>query len=147
MNKFTFIFCLILLTAVKSQAQQRTTKPLEPPKKANKIIVIVRDSAYNLLDKIASTLYDKGYTIENKDEKVKFISTKERQGEKWSTYYKVRARINDTAIIFTGQIALNKEGNYFDIDYRGSKVSALREAWNELEAIARTFSDKIVYSK
>jgi hypothetical protein len=107
----------------------------------------VRDSANNLLDKIASILYDKGYTIENKDEKVKFISTKERQGQKWSTYYKVRARINDTAIIFTGQIALNKNGDYWDVDYRGSKVSALREAWNELDALARKFGNNIVYSK
>jgi hypothetical protein len=147
MYKFTFIFCLILLTTIKSEAQQQTTKAQEPPKKANKIIVLVRDSANNLLDRIASTLYDKGYTIENKDEKVKFISTKERQGEKWSTYYKVRARINDTAIVFTGQIALTKEDNYFDIDYRGSKVSALREAWNELDVIARKFGNNIIYSK
>jgi hypothetical protein len=147
MYKFTFILGLVLLTVIKSEGQQQTTKAQEPPKKANKIIVLVRDSANNFLDRIASILYDKGYTIENKDEKVKFISTKERQGEKWSTYYKVRARINDTAIVFTGQIALNKNGDYWDIDYRGSKVSALREAWNELDAIARKFGNNIVYSK
>lgn len=118
-----------------------------PPKRASKIIVLVRDTANTLLDRIAVVLYDKGFAIENKDEKVKFISTKEMQGKKWATYYKVRARINDSAIIFTGQIALRKDGNYWDIDYRGSKISALREAWNELDAIAHLFGDKIIYSK
>lgn len=131
---------VLLIYSLTAQAQA-------PPKKAAKIIVIIKDSTNTLIDRIAGVLYDKGYTIESKDEKVKFLSTKEREGKKWSTYYKVRARINDTAIVFTGQIALNKDSNYWDIDYSGSKISALREAWNELEAIARTFGDKIVYSK
>lgn len=147
MNKLSFLSCVILLTFIKSMGQQRAAKATEPPKKSSKIIVQIKDSANTLLDRIAGVLYDKGYTIENKDEKVKFISTKEREGKKWSTYSKVRARINDTAIVFTGQIALRKDGDYWDVDYRGSKVSALREAWNELDAIARMFGDKIVYSK
>lgn len=134
------IFSLLLLSCIHAIAQG-------PPKKANKIIVLIKDSTNALLDRIAGVLYDRGYSIESKDEKVKFISTKEQQGKKWSTYYKVRARINDTAVVFTGQIALRKDGDYWDIDYRGSKVSALREAWNELDAIARKFGDKIVYSK
>lgn len=148
MNKLLFLSSLILLISIKSEAQKGVdTKPNEPPKKASKIIVLVKDSANSLLDRIAGVLYDKGYTIENKDEKVKFISTKEREGKKWATYYKVRARINDTAIVFTGQIALNKNSDYWNVDYSGSKISALREAWNELDAIARVFGDKIVYSK
>lgn len=144
MNKLSFLSCLLLLISVNGLGQNKTTTP---PKKSSKIVVLIKDSTNTLLDRIAGVLYDKGYTIESKDEKVKFLSTKEREGKKWSTYYKVRARINDTAIVFTGQIALNKNGNYWDIDYSGSKVSALREAWNELDAIARTFGDKIVYSK
>lgn len=139
-----YLSCLLLISAA---ANAQTTAKEQPPKKSSKIIVLVKDSANTLLDRIAGVLYDKGYTIENKDEKVKFISTKEREGKKWSTYYKVRVRIVDTAIVFTGQIALNKDSDYWDVDYRGSKVSALREAWNELDTIARMFGDKIVYSK
>lgn len=147
MNKLISIVCAIMLIKVNTMAQQQTTKAQEPPKKANKIIVITRDSTNTLLDRISAELFDMGYSIESKDEKAKFISTKEKQGKKWATYYKVRARINDTAIVFTGQIALEKEGNYWDIDYRGAKVSALREAWNELDAIAHKFGYHIVYSK
>lgn len=143
MNRL-YLSCLLLIaTTVHAQ----TSAKEQPPKKASKIIVLVKDSANTLLDRIAGVLYDKGYTIENKDEKVKFISTKEREGKKWSTYYKVRARVVDTAIVFTGQIALNKNSDYWDVDFRGSKVSPLREAWNELDAIARMFGDKIIYSK
>lgn len=137
-----YLSCIALLFTIAAIGQGGV-----PLKKSNKIIVIVNDSANTLLDQIAGVLYDKGYTIENKDEKVKFISTKEREGKKWATYYKVRARINDTAIVFTGQIALNKDGDFWDIDYSGSKISAMREAWNELDAIARMFGNKIIYSR
>lgn len=140
-----YLSCVIILSCTYLMAQNATTA--QPPKKASKIIVLTKDSANTLIDRIAGVLYDKGYTIENKDERAKFISTKERQGGKWATYYKVRARINDTAIVFTGQITLNKDGDFWGIDYSGSKISAMREAWNELDAIARTFGDKIIYQK
>jgi hypothetical protein len=145
------------LISINSQGQHRTTKADEPPKKSNKIIVLVKDSSNTLLDRIAGVLYDKGFTIETKDDKVKFISTKDLPSKKWATIYKIRARINDTAIVFTGQIAFNSTTDiletreavktYWDIDYSGSRISSMREAWNELDAIARMFGDKIVYSK
>jgi hypothetical protein len=139
---------LILLLPVSTIAQQ-------PPKKSTKIIVVMKDSANLLLDRIAGVLYDKGFTIETKDDKVKFLSTKDLPSKKWMTIYKIKARINDTAIVFTGQIAFNKDTDilgmkesvktYWDIE--SSKGGSMREAWNELDAIARVFGDKIVYSK
>lgn len=157
MYKFTFIFCLILLIVVKSKAQQRTTKPQEPPKKASKIIVLVRDSANTLLDKVTKTLFDYGYTIDNKDEKLKLLSTKERTLKKYNALVKIRASINDTAVLFVGDIALgfdielfgvrDHQPSYSEIYYGGAKKSPLREAWNEMDAIARKFGDHIVYSK
>jgi hypothetical protein len=128
-----------------------------PPKKASKIIVLVKDSANNLLDKIATELFDLGYTIESKDEKSKFIITKERPSKRFGTITRIRARINDTAIVFTSQIAINSDTDilgtkeasktFYDVDYRGGKKNPMLDAWNELEAIARKLSDKIVYSK
>jgi hypothetical protein len=128
-----------------------------PPKKASKIIVLVRDSSNTLLDQITKTLFDYGYTIDNKDEKLKLISTKERSSKKYNTLTKIRASINDTAVIFKSEIALgfdvelfgsrNLQPSYSEVYYGGSKKSPLREAWNELEEIARKLSDKIVYSK
>lgn len=155
MNKLSFLSCVLLLILIKSEGQQRTTKAPEPPRKSSKIIVMVRDSSNMLLDRIAGALYDKGFTIENKDDKVKFISTKDLPSKKWATIYKIKARINDTAIVFTGQIAFNKDTDilgmkesvktYWDIE--AGKGGSMKEAWNELDTIARMFGDKVVYSK
>lgn len=143
------MFCLISYMSI-SQTQL-------PPKKANKIIVLVKDSTNTLLDKVTKTLFDYGYTIDNKDEKLKLISTKERSSKKYSTLTKIRASINDTAIVLVSDIALgfsydflgtrDIQPSYSSVYYGGAKKSPLREAWNELDAIARTFGDKIVYSK
>ena|SRR3972149_10307388 len=151
MHKLTFLSCFILLITVKCLGQ------IAPPKKSSKIIVIAQDSANTLLDRLSGVLFDKGYTIETKDEKVKYITTKGQPSKNYGTISKIRARINDTAIVFSSQIAINSdrdilgikrpELDYMDVDFRGSKKSAMREAWNELEEIARNFGNKIVYSK
>jgi hypothetical protein len=149
MKIITIFLFPIIPFVTKSQVQNT------PPKKASKIIVLVKDSASTLLDRIAGVLYDKGFTIDQKDEKVKFISTKYLPSKKWMTIYKIKARINDTAVVFTGQIAFNKDTDilgmketvktYWDIEY--GKGGSMREAWNAMDAIARMFGDKIVYSK
>lgn len=140
---------------ISLSARAQTSAKEQPPKKASKIIVLVRDSANTLLDRITSVLYDKGFTIDQKDDKVKFISTKDLPSKKWMTIYKIKARINDTAIVFTGQIAFNKDTDILGIkesvktywDIEAGKGGSMKEAWNELDAIARMFGDKIVYSK
>lgn len=157
MNKFTFLSCILLLILIKSEGQQRGAAKQEPTRKSSKIIVLVKDSANNLLDQLSSILFDKGYTIDTKDEKVKYITTKGQPSKTYGTLSKIRARINDTAIVFTSQIAINSdrdilgikrpELDYMDVDFRGSNKSAMGEAWNELESIARLFGDKIFYSK
>lgn len=143
------VFCIM---AGYSWGQSKT---IEPPKKSTKIIVIAKDSANSLLNRIAGVLYDKGFTIENKDEQVKFISTKDLPSRQWMTVYKVKARINDTAIVFNGQIAFNKDTDilgmkestktYWDIE--SGKGGSMKEGWNILNGIAKQFGDKIIYSK
>lgn len=150
-----YLSCIIVLSCTNLMAQSAANG--QPPKKACKIIVLTKDSVNLLLDRLSGVLFDRGYTIDTKDEKVKYITTKGQPSRNYGTISKIRARINDTAIVFTSQIALNSdrdilgikrpELDYMDVDYRGSKKSAMREAWNELDAIARTFGDKIVYSK
>lgn len=154
MYKFTSIFLLILLISVKLTAQQQTTKAQEPPKKANKIIVLVRDSANTLLNKIAKGLFDKGFTIDTKDETAKTLSTKEFAPNHPSLFIKIRASINDSGVVFTGVYSwtlanrLIPNGSDYDIiEYRGMKNSAAMQTWNTLDAIAHAFGDNIVYSK
>jgi hypothetical protein len=127
-----------------------------PPKKASKIIVLIKDSANTLLDKISAELFDAGYIIESKDEKAKFIITKERPSKRYGTMTRIRARINDTAIVFTSQIALNSDTDilgtkeasksFYDVDYRGGTRNPMLEAWKELEGIARKFGNNIIFS-
>lgn len=143
--KYLLISFTILI--IQNVTAQQTLVTNSPPRKSTKIIVLIKDTTNTLLDRISGVLYDRGYTIDNKDEKVKFISTKEREQKKWGMYYIVKVRVNDTAIVFSGQIALNKGGHYFDVDYTGTKISSMREAWNELYATAKMFGDKIIYSK
>lgn len=157
MLKLICLSCFVLLISVKSEGQQRTTKAQEPPKKSSKIIVLVKDSANTLMDKVTLALFDYGYTIDNKDEKLKLLSTKERSSKKYSTLTKIRASINDTALVLTSDIALgfsvdflgarDLQPSYSAVYYGGAKKSPLREAWNELDAIAHKFGDNIVYSK
>lgn len=158
MIRLLLLSCVLLLISIMSVGQQRDkTKSDEPPKKSSKIIVMARDTGNTLLNRLSGILFDKGYSIDTKDEQVKYIITKGQPSKSYGTISKVRARINDTAIIFTSQIAIDserdifgvkrKELDYMDVDYRGAKKSAMREAWNELDAIARQFGDKIVYGK
>lgn len=149
-----YLSCLLLITII---ANAQTTPKEQPPKKANKIIVLIKDSANTLLDRVTKVLFDHGYTMDTKDEKLKLLSTKERSSKKYSTLTKIRASINDTSIVLASEIALgfsvdflgarDLQPSYSAVYYGGSKSSPLREAWNELDAIARQFGDKIIYSK
>jgi hypothetical protein len=126
-------------------------------KGAKKVTVLAKDTANSLLDKVTLILFDKGFTIEQKDEKLKILSTKELPSKKWGTISKIRLRITDTTIVFTSQIAINydydilgvKEStkNFMDVEYKGSKKSAMREAWEQMVEIASQFGQSIIYSK
>lgn len=136
-----------------SVGQQRDkAKPDEPAKKSSKIIVMVRDTGNALLNRIAKTLFDTGFTIDTKDESAQTLSTKEFAPNHPSIFIKIRASINDTSVIFTGAFAWTLTAGLrpqeFDlIQYQGMKNSASRQAWNSLDKIARKFGDKIIYSK
>jgi hypothetical protein len=124
-----------------------------PPKKSTKIIVLVKDSASTLLNTIAKGLFDRGFTVETKDENTKTLSTKEFTPDHHSMYIKVRASINDSSVVFTGTYAWTMTSGlhphpheYTPIEFRGLKKSAAMHAWNSLDKIARNFGEHIVYS-
>lgn len=122
------------------------TEPL-PPKKAKKIIVSNKDSISTAVKKIAIAFFERGYTIESKDENLGYIATNEKSHEKFSTSMKVRAIVKDTVIVLSGVFSLNIEFNlggvtstksFDDVYNGGSKRSPLRSSWDELTAIARS---------
>jgi hypothetical protein len=152
----SIILLLFLFVGATAFGQSGAETGNTPPRKANKIIVLVKDSSNTLFDKLVLTLFDKGFAVDNKDEKLKIISTKERTMKKGNFLTKIQVRINDTAIVFTSTMALGfemrilgtkMEQTYDPVTYSGLKGSYMRTAWNELDEIARKFGDKIVYSK
>lgn len=152
----SILLSLAILIFYNAKSQTALVTKSQPPRKSSKIIVLVTDSTNNLFDKVILTLFDKGFTIDNKDERLKIISTKERPMKKGNFLTKIQARINDTAIVFTSTMALGfqmkilgttMEQTYDPVTYSGLKGSYMRIAWNELEEIARLFGDNIVYSK
>ena len=124
----------------------------EPPKKASKIIVLIKDTSATI-SKIAKTLFDKGFTIDTKDDIAKTLSTKEFAPNHPSIHIKIRVSVNDTSAIFTGTYAWTLTSGLYPspheyalIEFRGMKKSAAMQAWNSLDAIAKSFGDNIVYS-
>jgi hypothetical protein len=128
----------------------------EPPKKASKIIVLTKDTIGTLLDKIALELFNRRFTIDTRNDKLKYITTKERANVDGTKLTKIRAIINDTAVIFTSEMALAQDFTIsgvtlkqtFDpVTYTGLKNSYMKHAWREMDEIAHKFGDKIIYTK
>jgi hypothetical protein len=126
-----------------------------PPKKATKVIVHITDSANTMMNKLAVILFEKGYTIEHKNDSLKLISTGEKSHPKQSVSTKLRISIKDTCMVFTGTHALDIHLSLYGVTtartfdptyYGGSKNSPLRKSWDELVDIAKEFGP-ITFSK
>jgi hypothetical protein len=139
------LLLLLLLPAI-SLAQA-------PPKKAKKIYVLTKDSVSDAIGKIALALFEHGFTIENKDEKLGFISSTEKSNKAYPISTKIRAVVKDTMIVFSGVFALEVDlfgtpstgKSYNEVYYGGAKQSPLRAGWNELFAVASAMGKIIKY--
>lgn len=125
----------------------------QPPKKSSKVKVVLADTI-GAFNRLTLALFDKGYSFENKDEQLKIIATNERPVNKYAASSKIRARITDSILVLQGSIALDVEMKLFgtkmertfsSVQYIGAKKSQMREAWNELEEIARMFGSVVRY--
>ena len=150
-KRLSFLF-FIFLTSINLKAQQQKESP---PKKASKIIVIIKDTS-NLLNNIAVELFNRRFTIDTRDDKLKYLTTKERTNSNGAVLTRIRVLINDSSIVFTSEMALANDitimgvttKQTFDpVTFSGMKKSYMMQAWNELDEIARKFGDKIIYSK
>lgn len=142
-----FLFCLFLVCTLAASSQQ---------KKDSKIIVSVSDTS-GILNKIIKQLYQDGFAIDQKDEANGFILTKEKTLKSdASTSVVFKFLISDKNITVTGDAASNvtislygakAERTFIGIYFGGMKRSSLRNAWNEMDNLAKQFGDKITYSK
>lgn len=120
-----------------------------------KIIVTPADTS-NLFNRIVLFLYESGYTLESKDETLRFIATSEKSLKKLNASMKLRVLEKEGKCIITGFTAFNfelkilgaKQERTFDsVKFGAMKGSVNRECWNEMEAVARNFGTEIQYSK
>jgi hypothetical protein len=120
-------------------------------KKDTRIMVSVSDSI-NLLNRIAGTLYENGYSIAQRDDKGGFIATDEKVLKAgFPANIKLRVLIKDSIIVFTGDYKLNmsfvgQPPSYDPISYWGNKGTVAKLAWEEMDKIAKHFG-VVKYSK
>lgn len=140
------LFGLFLINTLASYSQE---------KKDSKIIVRVSDTS-NLFTRLSMAIIDKGYSFENRDQSLGFISTAEHPVKNTAGSLKIRAIIKDTAIVFTGLFALDFEQNilgvklertFEPVTFLGEKNGSYKVCWREMESIAKQFGTKITYSK
>jgi hypothetical protein len=121
-----------------------------PKKKDTKIIVTTSDTS-NLISRISVALFEKGYNPDYKDEKAGIVISKEKDFGTYSV--RIRVLIKDSIITFSGQgrfytlLKGDKDEDFNEIYFGGMKGSDIRNAWDQVESIARQFGAISRYSK
>lgn len=126
---------LFLICTLSSFSQQ---------KKDTKVIVAVSDTT-NIFNRLTKAFYEKGYTLETKDETAGFINTKEKEMDKYTPFQTIRAFVSGNTITFTSKIRMGNLGT-FDIEFYNRRKNAYVAAWEEMESIAKQFGT-LTYSK
>lgn len=116
-------------------------------KNDTKITVPVNDTS--MFNKVCLILYEKGYTLKQKDKELGFIATDDRAIN--GTTLRLKFLVKDSVVI-TGDVynemaaalargryadkAIKDESYYTPIRFAGMKGSGLKDAWNEMNKIA-----------
>lgn len=132
--KYLLLSLFLIPTLSYSQAKRDT-----------KVIVTVSDTS-NLFNRVVMSLYERGYTLEQKDEKLNFIATGEKPMPKLGASMKLRVMIKDSIMVVTGLHALDikimgLERTFDPNEYRGMKGSVWMTAWDEMVSFARQFGE------
>lgn len=125
------ILILLTLLAFKVYSQQ-TTEPVK--NKSNRIVLHFKDTS-GLFTKLAKTLIDMGYEIEEKDRDLGTLKTKPTdQPGGWSFKNEIRAVFRDSTITLSDN--MYSGGYKFDLFYVTRKGVIHYKAWNHLMEIA-----------
>jgi hypothetical protein len=148
--KSTLLFSVFLICTMVSLGQQ---------KKDTKITVTANDSS--LFNKAVLLLYQRGYTLKEKDKELGFIATNDKSIK--GTIVRLKVFVKDSSLTLTGDVYnslasalmrgsavsnISKDESYYvPIQNMGMKGSGMRDAWNELVSVAKQFGDQISYGK
>ncbi len=130
-----FLLLLFLLPFFSAAQQKGNTK----------IIVNVADTS-NLLTRMATHFYEKGYLIELKDDAAALIETERKLLPKLNVSYKITALIKENAIVFSSFANLPSFDTYFDpVKYGGPKNSTSMQVWSAMQEIAKEFGSNLTF--
>jgi hypothetical protein len=139
-NSNLFLMCLFLICSLTSFCQE---------KKDSKIIVTLVDTS-GLFEKVAKVLLENDYDLETKDRESGFITTKDKDLKKYAFKNKIRVQIKDSCLILTAKERAAFKSimgdTYMDVSFIGAKNSPMREAWNDMDSIAKQLGT-VTYSK
>lgn len=106
-----------------------------------KIVVQVIDTA-NLLTRMATHFYERGYLIEVKDESAGYIETEKRSLTNFQEVYKLSAFIQDKSIIFSCLVCTTQTAtNCNEAKYDAKKGTVNAQAWAAMKEIAKEFGE------
>jgi hypothetical protein len=110
-----------------------------------KIIITAPDST-GLFNKVALALYEKGFSLLQKDQPLQMIATE--KVTKW-THIKANAFVKGNQVTLSGSFdhLFTVAVDFEPIVYRGMKGSAYRTTFAELQAIADAIGGEIRYGK
>jgi len=102
-------------------------------------------------DKISVVLFENGYTVDNKDEKLKFLSTKTK--DIGSIGVRIRIMQKDSTLIISGEVVdralmivlKSNEPIYYNIQFGGMKGSTRRDSWNEIVRVSKLLAPIVRY--
>lgn len=137
--KLLFAFLMLPINAVAQDM---------PFKGAEKIIVTVDTTG--LMDRLNLVLIEKGYIIEERNDRVGYIITKSKSVGYHAGRLKVRGIIRKDALELTGQTtelgaksSANEDLSH--LKFVGAKGSFNKDSWKELENIATQFGKELQY--
>lgn len=141
------LFFLLIPTLSFAQAKNDT-----------KINVSTKDTG--LYNKVCLLLYERGYTLKQKDKELGFIATDDKSVN--GTAIRLKFIVKDTSVTVTGDLyndiaaALARgrfaanvskdESYYMPIRFAGMKGSGVKDAWLEMEKVAKLIGTP-TYSK
>lgn len=114
-------------------------------KKGDTRIIVKASDTSNLFNRVVSYLYDKGYSLERKDDVNEFLQTDEH-GMKINAFYKIKAVVRNGEITFTSTINLPTFDKSFDAVFYTKSKSINRQVWDVVDDIAKQFG-VVSYSK
>jgi hypothetical protein len=142
--KKLFLFSLITLFSFALAAQ----KP-----KDSKVIVTISDTS-NIVKRLTDSLKARGYEVAVSSDKHIVTSDKmyDAKGMEYDFIMRIKVFFALDKVIFTGDYNLNvtsygRKSPYEVIKREGGEGTITRNAWNELESVARIFGERIEYAQ